>query len=68
MLRCCLKFQKGTPAMAAKKKKTPGKNILRKNKGSWKLDGPGTKWLNASLLKVIYVGAAREKIAIFRVR
>jgi hypothetical protein len=54
--------------MATKKKKTPGKNILRKNKGSWKLDGPGTKWLNASLLKVIYVGAAREKIAIFRVR
>ncbi len=48
--------------------KQKGKNVLRKSKASWKLYGPGTKWLNASLLKVIYVGASREKIAIFRVR
>jgi hypothetical protein len=56
--------------MAGKKaQQTHGKNVLRKKKGSWRLSGPGTKWLNASLLKVIYVGKEeREKIAIFRVR
>jgi hypothetical protein len=59
----------GNQAMATKiAKRTKGKNVLRKNKALWKLYGPGKKWLNASLLKVIYVGADREKIAIFRVR
>jgi hypothetical protein len=49
--------------------RTRGKNVLRRKKGSWKLYGPGTKWLDASLLKVIYIGKEeREKIAIFRVR
>ncbi len=51
-----------------KENRTRGKNVLRKQKASWRLYGPGTKWLNASLLKVIYVGAEREKIAIFRIR
>ena len=57
--------------MAARKEaeRRRGKNVLRRKKGSWKLYGPGTKWLDASLLKVIYVGhEEREKIAIFRVR
>jgi hypothetical protein len=50
-------------------KQTKGKNVPRKKKGAWQLSTPGTKWLNASLLKVIYVGKEeREKIAIFRVR
>jgi hypothetical protein len=52
----------------AEKERTRGKNVLRKKKASWRLYGPGTKWLNASLLKVIYIGAERERIAIFRVR
>ena len=45
-----------------------GKNVLRMNKAAWRLKGPGEKLLYASLLKVIYVGAEREKIAIFRIR
>lgn len=54
-------------AKATKKvKRTRGKNVLRKNKASWRLTGPGSKLLHASLLKLIYIGG--ERIAIFRVR
>jgi hypothetical protein len=42
-----------------------GERITRKNKANWQLVGPNKKkHLNASLLKVIYVGG--ERIAIFR--
>ena len=42
-----------------------GERITRKNKANWQLLGPKKKkHLNASLLKVIYVGG--ERIAIFR--
>jgi len=42
-----------------------GKTITRRSKANWKLIRPGQKnHLNASLLKVLYVGG--ERIAIFR--